>query len=82
MWLMLVAHELTGEARYLTRAEYFATMAIGMFLDDASPLPKASTKNDHYEAITRADTLMMALLKLWQVRNKPDAKIRLLYSDR
>jgi len=82
VWLMLTAHDLTGQAKYLARADRFATLAVGMFLDSDSPLPKASTKNNHYEAITRADTLMMALLKLWQRQNKPRAKVRLIYSDR
>jgi Periplasmic pectate lyase len=82
IFLMLDAHELTGEATYLDRARHFADRAIAMFLDDSSPLPKASTKADHYEAITRADTLMMSLLRLWAVEHKPDLAARLIYNDR
>lgn len=81
IYLMLAARELTGEQKYLSRADHFARRAVGLFSDDSSPLPKASSKHTHYEAITRADTLMMALLKLWQVRNKPDARIELVYND-
>jgi hypothetical protein len=33
-------------------------------------------------AITRADTLMMALLKLWLVQNRAGAGIDLVYTDR
>ena len=43
-------------------------LAVELFLEPGAALPKASTRHDHYEAITRADTLMMALLRLWQVR--------------
>jgi len=37
---------------------------------------------EHYEAITRSDTMMMGLLRLWQIYNKPDIELRLIYSDR
>ena len=81
IFLMIAAGELTGEAGYLDRADHFARMAMRLFLAD-SPLPRASTRNGHYEAITRADTLMMALLKLWQVRTRPRLKLNMVYSDR
>jgi len=68
IFLMLAANDLTGEVRYLDRADFFARRALDLFLDKG-PLPRASTMNDHYEAITRADTLMMALLDLWAVRH-------------
>ncbi len=80
--LMLSAREITGENVFLERAEDFARRAVSMFVDDVSPLPKASSKHDHYEAITRADTLMMSLLKLWATKRKPDAKLELVYTDR
>jgi len=79
---LLSAHELTGEKAYLARAHVFARMAVGMFLPDDSPLPKASTKHNHYEAITRSDTLIMALLRLWLVENKPRLDVDLIYTDR
>jgi hypothetical protein len=50
-------------------------------MDDSSPLPKASSRNDHYEAITRADTLMMAMLRLWAVQHEKGGRLRLVYSD-
>ncbi|MBN1341833.1 MAG: hypothetical protein JXQ73_04095 [Phycisphaerae bacterium] len=80
--LMLAAHEISGESRFLDRADHFADRAIQMFLGDGAPVPKASTKHDHYEAITRGDTLMMALLELWTVRNKPDLTLALEYPER
>jgi hypothetical protein len=82
IWLMLTAHELTGSKGFLARADHFARLGLKMLLDGTSPLPKASSRHDHYEAITRGDTLMMALLKSWQVRNKPDLEVELVYCDR
>ena len=79
---MLGAHEITGEKRYLDRADYFAQRAIKLFLTDDSSLPKATSKHNHYEAVTGSDTLMMALLKLWVAKNRPDMKHRLIYCDR
>ena len=80
LWLLVACHELTGDAKYLDRADHVAGVARTMLFDDSSPLPKASSRHGHYEAITRADTLMMALLKLWAVRSR--AHLTLVYSDR
>ena len=79
---MLNAYELTGEKQYLERADYYAQRALQLFFDHSSPLPKATSKHDHYEAVTGGDTLMMALLKLWAMQNRPDLKLHLIYSDR
>lgn len=70
--LLLRAHRLTGEKRYLDRADHFARIVVPLFWDRSSPLPRATTQHDHYEAITRADTLALALLHLWAAQNKPD----------
>lgn len=80
--LLLAAHELTGEERFGARADRLAKMAIELFLPDGSPLPKATSKHGHYEAITLGDTLMMALLQLWAAENRPDRKPRLVFNDR
>jgi hypothetical protein len=80
--LMLNAHELSGEAEFLEAADRFAHQAIELFLGDGSPLPKASHLHNHYEAVTNGDTLMMALLRLWQVKNRPDIELSLIDSDR
>ncbi len=80
--LMLSAREITGEKSYLDRADHFARRAIELFMTDGSPLPRASSKHDHYEAITRGDTLMMALLGLWAARNKPSLDLALIYPER
>jgi len=82
IYLMLGAYELTGEKRYLERADHFAQRAVELFFDDSSALPKATSKHDHYEAVTGGDTLMMSLLKLWATKNRPELKLRLDYSDR
>lgn len=82
IFLLTSTYELTNQKKYLERADHFARVAIGLFLDDGSPLPRATTQHDHYEAITRGDTLMMALLKLWTVRQEKEWPIRFIYSDR
>ena len=79
---LLAANEITGDRKYLDRADAFARFAVKSFLTEGSALPRASSQHDHYEAITRGDTMMMALLKLWQVQNKPDLSIDLIYTDR
>ena len=64
MELMLSAHQLTGEDKYLQRARYFADMGISLFLDDGFPLPKATSQHVHYETITGGPEFMHALLQL------------------
>jgi hypothetical protein len=80
--LMISAHELTGEQDDLDAAERFARRGVELFLTDGCPLPKASHVHDHYEAVTNGDTLMMALLRLWQVRNQPKETLSLIDCDR
>ena len=80
--LMLNAHELTNEAKYSKAAERFARKGIELYLGDGCPLPAASHVHDHYEAVTNGDTLMMALLRLWQVQNGPGADLELVFTDR
>lgn len=81
VWLMLDAHELTGNTGYLQTATRFARDGIALFLEDG-PLPKATHLHHHYEAVTNGDTLMMALLRLWKVQNPTSAPIALTYIDR
>jgi len=45
-------------------------------------MPRVAAGFEHYEAITRSDTMMMSLLRLWQLQNKPQTNIRLIYTDR
>ena len=79
--LLLAAHDLTGNDRYVDRAKYFADWAIELFLDD-NALPSATPKYKHYEIISGGDTLMLALLDLWARQNKPDVKLDLLHAIR
>ena len=79
---MLAAYEITGDKKFLARADVFARIAVASFLTDDIPLPRASSQHAHYEAITRGDTMMMALLKLWLVQNRPKSKVNLIYNDR
>ena len=79
--LMTVACELSGNKKFLDRADVFADIGAKTFLD-MSPLPRTAVGFEHYEAITRGDTMMMGLLKLWQVHNKPEVDLHLVYTDR
>lgn len=80
--LMLNAYEFTSADRYLHAADRFACKGVELFLADGCPLPKASHVHDHYEAVTNGDILMMALLKLWLVQNRPESKVALIFTDR
>ena len=62
--LELAAWRSTSRQEYLDRAIKLADSAIQIFWTDDSPLPKASSKSDHYESITGSDTLAMALVEL------------------
>jgi hypothetical protein len=79
--VMLGAFRLTGDERYVARAECFGQTAVDVFFQ-ASPLPRASSRHEHYEAITRGDTLAMVLLDLWAARNKPGLDLELIWADR
>ncbi len=80
--LMLDAYELTRDRDYITRADFFAKLSTDLFFDDNSDLPKASSTHFHYEAITRADNLMTAILRLWLVKNNRPCKALLVYTER
>lgn len=81
IFLMVGTYDITAQKKYLASAEEYADTAIEVFLDD-SPLPKATSGHDHYEAVTLGDTLMMGLLELWAVKNRPDNRPKLIYNDR
>ncbi|MBI5829966.1 MAG: hypothetical protein HZB20_10615 [Chloroflexi bacterium] len=76
------AYRLTRDKKYLDRAGAFAKTALEVFFKDDSPLPRASSKHDHYEAITRGDTLAMVLLDLWAARARPALDLGLKWTDR
>jgi len=82
IFLMLACYELSNDPKYLEEANRFAGLAIDIFFADGSPLPPATTRHPHYEAITRSDTLMMALLELYIVQNPTKPQVTLVYTDR
>jgi hypothetical protein len=47
---------------HLRQARCRAEEAVGLFWDDSSPLPKTSRHRDHYETITGAETLLLAIV--------------------
>ncbi|MHC4213749.1 MAG: hypothetical protein ACYSWP_10300 [Planctomycetota bacterium] len=82
IFIMLVAYDMTGQKYYLDRAEYFADSGLRIFMDDSSPLPKASSEDEQYETITGSDDLMLAILDLWVAKNNPKNKPKIIYNHR
>jgi hypothetical protein len=64
--LMINSYTLTGDEKFLRRAEYFAWIGIDLFLTDGNPLPMATNQHEHYEAITGGPDFMYALLQLYK----------------
>ncbi len=81
-FLQLAAHEMTGTKTYLDRAKHFADLGISTYWPDDSPLPKADPACDHYENVTRADTLAYALLKIYAIENSLPVNIGVSDIDR
>jgi hypothetical protein len=61
--LELAAWRATARPVYLERARTFGSAALERYWQDR-PLPRASLKTGHYETITGADSLALALVEL------------------
>jgi hypothetical protein len=61
--LELAAWRATARQVYIDRARALADVAVERFFG-ANPLPRASWKSEHYESITGADSLALALVEL------------------
>jgi hypothetical protein len=59
----VAAHRLTDKPVYRDEAQRLARLAVALYWQD-NPLPRASLKVGHYEAITGADSLALALLEV------------------
>ncbi|MBI2925532.1 MAG: hypothetical protein HYY24_07495 [Verrucomicrobia bacterium] len=59
----VAAHRYTKRSDYRARARTLARMAVEIFWQD-NPLPRASKQTGHYETITGADSLALALLEV------------------
>ena len=79
---LLHTHADTGKAKYLNRAKAGAETARALFFEEGNPLPRMTSKSSHYESITRADTLMMALLQLHLATSTGRLSSELRYNDR
>lgn len=66
--LLLNAAALTGERKYLDRADHFGRVGCELFLGDGRPLPKATNRHEHYETITGGPDFMWSLLELHRAR--------------
>jgi hypothetical protein len=67
--LLINAFQLTRQEEYRQRADYFAEMGIGLFIDGESALPKATSRHEHYETITGGPYFMQTLLDLHLVNS-------------
>ena len=76
------AFKISGEPKYLARAEWFCDWAVRHFWPDAHPLPRASVREDIYSAPSRSDTLLLALLQTWALRHGREKEIVLIATDR
>src|SRR6185436_15187738 len=72
----LAAYRLTKREVYLNEARRFAGLAVNLFWQD-KPLPRASLKSGHYETITGADSLALALLEIHAVTHSLPQRIPL-----
>lgn len=79
--LLLAAYRLTKDDEFLRRAEVVADTAVRTFYSKAK-IPRASTRHTHYEAITRSDTLALALLEMWSQRAQPERPLLFSWIDR
>jgi uncharacterized protein YyaL (SSP411 family) len=71
---MVAAYQFTNDEVYLREAKRVGQFAVRMFWQD-NPLPRASFKTGHYEAITGADSLALALLQVYAVEQHLKVKI-------
>jgi hypothetical protein len=76
------AYQLTRDRKYLKRSEWFCDWAVRNFWPDASPLPRASVREDVYSAPSRSDTLVLGLLQTWVLRHQREKEVVLIASDR
>jgi len=65
----VAAYRFTQRPIYLQEAQRLAALAVRLFWQD-NPLPRASLKTGHYESITGADSLALALLEVHVAANK------------
>ena len=77
----VAAHRLTSRAAYLDEARRLAMMAVDLFWQE-SPLPRASMQTGHYETITGADSLVLALLEVHAAVHGLDFQLPLNTIDR
>jgi hypothetical protein len=65
----VAAYRFTERPIYLQEAQRLAALAVRLFWQD-NALPRASLKTGHYESITGADSLALALLEVHVAANK------------
>ena len=79
--VMLRAHRVTGEKRFLDKADRLGRTSVEYYWKD-SPVPRASARHEHYETETGGGTLALVLLELWSQRARPDKPLEFAWIDR
>jgi hypothetical protein len=77
----VAAYRLAGKREYLEAALGFSRLAVAWYWQD-NPLPRASLQTGHYETITGADSLALALLEVHAVTHGLTNQIPLNTLDR
>jgi uncharacterized protein YyaL (SSP411 family) len=77
----VAAYRFTKKSVYLDQARTFARVAVEIFWQD-KPLPRASMHTGHYETITGADSLALALLDVYAASENAGVTIPLNTIDR
>lgn len=82
--LLNAAFRISGEEKYLQRAEWFGQWALTYLWPDSHPLPLPSkpARQNIYAASSRCDTLVIAMLDTWQLRMRPEQQVDLIPTDR
>lgn len=62
--LLRQIYGLTGDSRYLQRANGYARDALDLYMNASSPLPRLAPDLEHYETIGGGDDLMLELWRL------------------
>ena len=77
-----MAAPIDPDAEFLKAARRLADESVAAFWNDSSPLPKASLYRDHYEAMTGADALLLALLAVHTTESKSNVEVPISDVDR
>lgn len=80
--LEIAAYRETQDREYLNTARRLADDSLDIYFDSSSPLPRASSRSEHYEALTYPDTLLLSLLAVHEALHGGGKAIEISDVDR